>query len=236
MNSSEFRLNIISALNKQLSRKQIKSDLKALDDSLYVKVIAKLSTALSKRQIKSDLKQLNQLNVQVGADLKVNGTQKKKIQSQIKQLQTNIGDLQLGIGIKNSGLDIKRAVSKAGTSAQKQAGRIPIAFNIDVNKEKAINDILYIGKKYSKLFSNVSASQKYSNLLEAAYSISDPSQLKDVRTQIGAFTSELKASGLAAESTGSKWKKLIDRSKDLFSAASVVATVFSQVKQAMLKT
>lgn len=149
MSNSEFRLNIISALNKQLSRQQIKGDLKTLDNSLYVKVIAKLATVLSKRQIKQDLKQLNDLYVQVGADLKVNETQKKKIQSQIKQLQSNIGDLQLGIGIKNSGSDIKRAVSQARTSAQQQAGRNPIAFNIDINKEKAINDILYIGKKYS---------------------------------------------------------------------------------------
>lgn len=121
MGNSEFRLNIISALNKQLSRKQIKGDLKTFDNSLYVKVIAKLATALSKKQIKQDLKQLNQLNLQIGASLKVSSAQKKDIQKQIKKLQSELGNLQLGIGTKNSGSSTKRTTALKAVHAQTQA-------------------------------------------------------------------------------------------------------------------
>ena len=120
--------------------------------------------------------------------------------------------------------------------AQRYADKTSITLDIEVRKEKAVNDILYIGQKYSKLFSNISSSQKYENLLNSAYSISDKTQLQEVRTQISAFTSELKANGLAAESTGQKWKKLIDRAKELFSAASVIRTIFVQAKQAVSTT
>ena len=108
-----------------------------------------------------------------------------------------------------------------------------LTFNIEVKKEKAIADLEYMAKKYSKLFSNASASAKYNNILDAAYGITDAKQLSNVRAQIAAFTSELKANNLASQSLGDKWKRLIDRAKDLFSAASAVTLIFSQVKQAV---
>ena len=73
--------------------------------------------------------------------------------------------------------------------------------------------------------------QKYQNILTQAYSISDESQLRSVRTQIQAFTSELKANGLASKSLGDKWRSLIDRSKNLFSAATIVTTIYSQIRK-----
>lgn len=67
----EFLLDIIALLNQQLSKKKIKEQLKGMDNSMFVKVISKLSIGLSKRQLKKDLKQLNDLYLQVGADLKI---------------------------------------------------------------------------------------------------------------------------------------------------------------------
>lgn len=91
---NEFLLTIISTLNKKLSKRRLKSDLKALDDSMYVKVIAKLSTTLSKRQLKKDLKQLNDLYVKIGADLKVDKKLKSQLQSRIKELQKSIAEIE----------------------------------------------------------------------------------------------------------------------------------------------
>ena len=129
--------------------------------------------------------------------------------------------------------DIARSVTEARNKGQRVANRTSIDFNIEVKKEKAIADLEYMAKKYSKLFSNASASSKYNNILDAAYGITDAKQLANVRAQIAAFTSELKANNLASQSLGDKWKRLIDRAKDLFSAASAVTLIFSQVKQAV---
>lgn len=227
----EFLLDIIALLNQQLSKKKIKEQLKGMDNSMFVKVISKLSIGLSQRQLKKDLKQLNDLYLQVRADLKIDSALKKKLQGRIKSLQDSISDLQIGVHTKDS--DIARSVTEARNKGQRVASRTSIDFNIEVKKEKAIADLEYMAKKYSKLFSNASASSKYNNILDAAYGITDAKQLANVRAQIAAFTSELKANNLASQSLGDKWKRLIDRAKDLFSAASAVTLIFSQVKQAV---
>ena len=227
----EFLLDIIALLNQQLSKKKIKEQLKGMDNSMFVKVISKLSIGLSQRQLKKDLKQLNDLYLQVGADLKIDSALKKKLQGRIKTLQDSISNLQIGVHTKDS--DIARSVTEARNKGQRVANRTSIDFNIEVKKEKAIADLEYMAKKYSKLFSNASASAKYNNILDAAYGITDAKQLSNVRAQIAAFTSELKANNLASQSLGDKWKRLIDHAKDLFSAASAVTLIFSQVKQAV---
>lgn len=227
----EFLLDIISVLNEQVSKRKIKEQLKGMDNSMFIKVISKLSIGLSQRQLKKDLKQLNDLYLQVGADLKIDSTLKKKLQGRIKTLQDSISDLQIGVRAKDS--DIVKTVAEARNKGQRVASKSSIDFNIEVKREKAIADLEYMAKKYSKLFSNASASSKYNNILDAAYGITDAKQLSNVRAQTAAFTSELKANGLASQSLGDKWKRLIDRAKDLFSAASAVTLIISQVRQAV---
>lgn len=237
LSDNNFTLDIIATLNKQLSKAKLKNDLKAIDNSLSVKVIAKLATMLSKKQLRDSLKQLNNLYVQVGAKFKTDKSTKNKLLNEIEQLQKNLTELQLRVNVEK-GIS-QNAISSVITTAkmaQQYADKTSITLDVEVRKEKAINDILYIGQKYSKLFSNISASQKYENLLNSAYSISDKSQLQEVRAQISAFTSDLKAHGLAVQSVGDKWRKLTERAKDLFSAASIVRMVFSQTKQAVSTT
>lgn len=232
MEQNDFVIKLIAKLNQQMSKRQIKTDLKGLDNSMYLKVIAKLSTTLSKRQLKSDLKQLNDLYVKVGADLKIDRNLKRKLQNRIKELQRSISDIQISTRIRNTNNEI----DSVRRSMQARANRAPVGINIEIKKNKAIADIEYLGKRFSKLFSNVSAKQKYQNILTQAYSISDESQLRSVRTQIQAFTSELKANGLASKSLGDKWRSLIDRSKNLFSAATIVTTIYSQIRKAITTT
>lgn len=237
LNNNDFMLDIIAKLNKQLSNKQLKNDLKGIDNTLSVKVIAKLATALSKKQLGDSLKQLNNLYVQVGTKFKTDKDTRNKLLNEIAQLQKNLTELQLKVNVeKGASQNAINSVISTAKTAQRYADKTSIALDVEVRKEKAVNDIIFIGEKCSKLFSNLSASQKYENLLNSAYSISDKSQLQEVRARISAFTSELKASGLAAESTGRKWGKLIDRAKELFSAASVVRTIFVQAKQAVSTT
>jgi len=224
-------LNIIAALNKKLSKAQLKNDLKGIDSSLYVKVIAKLATSFSKKQLKRDLKELNDLYVKIGADLKIDKNVKSKLQKRINELQNSISEIELKTKLSKS--KINAEVVSARKAVQARANRTPISFDLEIKKSKAIADIEYVAKKYSKLFSNASASKKYNSLLSSAYSISDESQLRSVRTQLAAFTSELKANNLASQSLSDKWRKLVDRSRELFSAATIVTTIFSQIRQSV---
>ncbi len=229
--SNDFILNVLAALNKQMSKRQLKSDLKSMDNSLYVKVIAKLATVISKQQLKKDLKKLNDLYVQIGANVKVDKNTKIQLQNRIKELQKSLSELEI-----NMKLPKRKAYSEVDSvrrEIQAKANKAPVEFNVELKRSKAIADIEYLGKRFSKLFTNVAAKQKYENILMSAYSISDEAQLKSVRDQIAAFTSEIKANGLASQSLGDKWRGLIDRSKNLLSAASIVTAIFSQAKQAV---
>lgn len=231
MKNTNFTLDIIAALNKQLTKRQLKSDIKKLDNSLSVKILAKLTTALSKQQLKRDLKQLNDLYVQMGANVNVDKDTKNRLQKRIRELQNTISDIEVDLKVSKSNLSSK--VETARKTVQAEVKNAPLGFDIEVKRSKAIADIEYLGRKYSKLFTNVASNQKYENILMSAYSILDETQLKSVRNQIATFTSELKANGLAAQSLGDKWRNLLDRGKNLLSAASIVTTIFTQVKQAV---
>ncbi len=232
MGENDFIIQLVAKLNNQLTKKSINNDLKSLNNTMFVRVVAKLSKTISRRELNKQLKELNNLTVNVGTNVKVGKDTKEKIQKNIKMLQKSISDLE--IGLKTS--KINSDVQSVRNNVQKKINRTPVDLNLHIKKEKAISDIEYIAKRYSKLFSNTSASQKFENILNSAYSISDSKDLSKVRAQISAFTSELKSNGLAAQSTGDKWRKLLDRSKELFSAASVIRTIFMQVKQAVSTT
>lgn len=227
---NSFILDIIAKLNKQLSKRSINGDLKSLDNTMYVKVIAKLSKMLSSRELKRQFKELNNLRVEVGAELK-NGT-KEKLQKNIQDLQKSIADIE--IGLKASKLDAQ--MQSIRERVNKKFGKGAVGFDIEIRKEKVIADIEYLSKKYSKLFTSVSATQKYENILNAAYRISDAGDLGNVRAQLAVFNSELKNAGLAAQSTGDKWKRLIERSKELFSAATVIRMIYLQMQKAVSTT
>ena len=102
MNNNDFMLDIIAKLNKQLSNKQLKSDLKGIDNTLSVKVIAKLATALSKKQLGDSLKQLNNLYVQVGTKFKTDKDTRNKLLNEIAQLQKNLTELQLKVNVEKA--------------------------------------------------------------------------------------------------------------------------------------
>lgn len=227
-------MRIIAELNKVLSKKSINGTLRTLDNTMYVKVLAKLSMTLARKQLKSQLKELNDLYVKVGANVNIDKNAKAQLQKNIKILQQSISDLEIGLkASKYQQNKINAQIKNIRKRAEQEAQRTPISFNLELKKEKLISDIEYLGKRYSKLFSNISSTQKYEKLMGNAMNITDKWQLAEVKTELSAFTSELKANGLATQSTSDKWKTLVERSKDLFSAATLVRVVFSQIRQSV---
>lgn len=237
MSNNDFLMDIVASLNKQLSKRQIQSDLKSLDNSMYVKVIAKLSKTLTQKALKQQLKELNKLEVQVGTNVKFDKKERDKIQNNIKQLQKSMDDIEIGFKVSKTGKwnrDIDSAVQ--GIQKRVQSKPVSISLGLELKKQKLISDIEYLGKRYSKIFGNISASKKYETIMNNAYSVSDKNQLANVRAEVQAFTSELKAHGLAVQSTSDKYKGLVSRVKDLFSAAAIFRVIATQVKEAVSAT
>ena len=231
MNSNDFIMDIIAKLNRQLSRKSINGDLKTLDNTMYVKVIAQLSETLTKKALKQQMKKLTNLELQIGANVKADNGAKKKLQDNVKSLQKNLSDIEIGLQFSKS-----EKIDRNIDSLKKKIQEKPVSINLEFKKQKLVSDIEYLGKRYSKIFSNVAAGKKFENILNSAYSVSNQNQLANVRAEFQAFTSEIKAHGLAVQSTADKYKGLISKVKDLFSAATLLKVVFSQVKAAISET
>ncbi len=119
---------------------------------------------------------------------------------------------------------------------QRKVSSEPLEFSLQIRKDKLISDIEYTGKRFSKLFSSDSATKKYEAMMQRAFSISDKGQLLNARAELAAFTSEMKASGLVSKGIEDRWRDLMARAKDLFSAASIVRVAFTQVKEAVSTT
>lgn len=230
-------LDIIVKLNKLLSEKSIQNDLRTMDNKFYVKVLAKLTKTLATKELQNQLKQLNNLYVQVGANVKIGKDAKNKLEQNIKMLQSQISDLEIGLSAsKTQQAKLNSDIVGIRKRLQSKINSEPLEFKLEIKKQKLISDIEYLGKRYSKLFSNTSSSKKYENLMQNALLITGKGQLADTRTELAAFTSELKANGLASKSTADRWAGLFGRAKDLFSAASVVRILFTQMRQAISTT
>lgn len=67
---NENIVNIVTHLNKQLSRKYIERDLNSISNGLFIKIAAKLSKAATMQLLQNELQQLNNLYIQVSANLK----------------------------------------------------------------------------------------------------------------------------------------------------------------------
>ncbi len=194
-----------------------------------LKVIASLNKQLSKRQLKKDLKELNDLYVQIGANIRIDKHTKDRLHRQIKELQKAVQTIDITLNTAKA----DAAIASAQKAFQEKASKTPISLDIEVKRKQAAAEIELLGKKYSRLFTNLPAKQKYENLLSSAYSASDEAQLNAVRNQMTAFTAEIKANGLASRTLGDKWKDLIKKGRELLSAANIVHIVFSQVRQSV---
>ncbi len=232
-NNDSFMIELIATLNRALSKKSINNDLRKLDNTMHVKVLAKLSKALARRELNRELKELNNLYIQVG-NVKIGKDAKDRLQRNIMALQQQISDIEIGLKMsKAKQAELSSEISHMRDRLQEGINSRPLELRLQLRKEKLISDVEYLGKRWSKLFSNASASKRYEEIMQNALSISDERGLADTKAELAAFTSELKANGLASKSASDKWKSLIDRSKELFSAASAVRIIFSQIRSAI---
>lgn len=88
-------------------------------------------------------------------------------------------------------------MEQAAKSAQKQMNSNPIQMNVEIKRDKLINDIKILGQQNSKLFKDANASSKYDSLLNNAELATSSEGVNQLRLQLSAMRSEIKATGLS---------------------------------------
>ena len=181
---NNFTLKIIAGLDKALSKRMIKSDLKSFDGQFTVKVIANLNKILSQRALKQTLKELTNLNVNVNAKLNKSSSE-AQLRQQLKTLQAKIEDLD--IRLKANTEQLNATVRQAASNAQRVADQVPIEYKVSIKKDKLISDLSLLAKQNSKLFSNSAATQKYGKLLDDAYGATTGGDVQELTLRMAAF-------------------------------------------------
>lgn len=224
-----FTLKVLAGLDKALSKRMIKNDLKSIDNQFTVKVIARLNKALSQKALKQTLKELTNLNVNVNAKLN-KSVSEAQLRQQVKALQAKITDLDLRLKANTEQLNSN--VKQAASSAQRVADQAPIEYKVMIKKEKLVSDLALLAKQNSKLFTNAAATQKYGKLLDDAYGASTGTEIQELTLRMAAFKSELKAANLSGLTLSDTFKKTVGRAGELVSATSMIMTALSQARKA----
>ena len=197
-----------------------------MENNFFLRLIAALNKTKSVTRIKQDIKKLGDLFVPLIGKLQL-GRTRKMINDQLKGRTYNV-NLSPKINKKN----VQNATNQAVNTAKKVANTNKVPLNFEVKKEQLVNKLKIVAKEYNKLFSNQDLTKKYNSLLNSANIAKSTADLRKVRSELSAFKTELKATGYATMSWGSKFKESIKRYANFFSGASFVYTMINQLRQA----
>ena len=197
-----------------------------MENNFFLRLIAALNKTKSVTRIKQDIKKLGDLFVPLIGKLQL-GRTRKMINDQLKGRTYNV-NLSPKINKKN----VQNATNQAVNTAKKVANTNKVPLNFEVKKEQLINKLKIVAKEYNKLFSNQDLTKKYNSLLNSANIAKSTADLRKVRSELSAFKTELKATGYATMSWGSKFKESIKRYANFSSGASFVYTMINQSRQA----
>lgn len=195
-------------------------------NNFILQLVAGLSKSKSMEQIKSDAQKLGDIKTPLVGTLN-----RAKTKAQIKQdLALMNGTINLTGKVNQKG--VVTSVQQATQQAQKAASRNPIQVSMSVKKDKLINDIKVFGQQNTKLFKDANMSAKYNSLLDNAKLATSGKELQNLRLQLSAMRSEVKATNLSGLTLGDTFKKTFKRVTELFTGTAGVMALSHQLREA----
>ena len=196
------------------------------NNNFIINLIARLKKSESKKQVQTDAKNLGDIKTHLIGTLN-----KTKTRKQLKEdlaLLNGIVNLSAKVDKKN----IADSVQKATQQAQRKANEKPVEVKLSVKKDKLVNDIKILGQQNSRLFKDSGMSVKYNDLLDRAKLASSSAELKNLRAQLGAFRSELKATGNTGMKMTDRIKSGLSKIFPMFSGYTVIMRFAAHLKNA----
>lgn len=199
-----------------------------------IDLIASLDESASEAEILKAIKVLNsRLQANANAKIKLGiELDTKSVEQEIQRLQALLRARGIDITTNVNDRGIVSSVKNAMYQAKKVASQNIIPVNFDIKKEKLINDIKILGQQNSKLFSDTNMTAKYNSLLDSAKLATSSKELKNLRLQLSAMRSEIKATSLSGLSLGDTFKKTFKRATELFTSTGGVMLLTQQLRKA----
>lgn len=197
-----------------------------MEENFIIELIAFLKKGASKKQVQTDAKNLGDIKVPLVGTLN-----KTKTRTQLRQDTASLNETVNLTGKFNS-KGITASVQQATSQAQKQADVKPVQMSFTVKKEKLVNDIKLLAQQNSKLFKDTDMSVKYNTLLDSAHMARNTVELSALRTQLGAFRSELKITGNAGLTMTDALRSGLSKVLYLFGSHGIIMQFTAQLRKA----
>lgn len=196
------------------------------ENNFIFRAIATLKKAQTKKQVQSDAKNLGDIKVPLVGTLDKAKT-KAQLQQDLKSLNSEV-ELKGKVNKK----DIATSVQQATKQAQTVANKNTVQVNMNLKKDKLINDIKVFGQQNSKMFKDVNMAAKYNSLLDNAKLATSNKEIQNLRLQLSAMRSEIKATNLSGLTLGDTFKKTFKRATELFASTGGIMLLTRQIRQA----
>ena len=192
------------------------------DNEFKIELSGELDKAKTKAQVTTDAQNLGDIPVKLVGELDMSKTNAK--------IQQQMSGVTITPTVNTQG--VQTATKQALNNAQKVANNNKVSINFDTNKEQLVNQIKILGKQNDKLFNNKEMTDKYNKLLNSANIAKSSDELKNLRSELSAFKTELVATDNAGMKWTSKFKETVSSYSKFFSGASFVYTLSNQLREA----
>ena len=207
LSNNEYVLNLTALLEKQKSKSQINTDIKDLEKVLRkVRLVATLTKGTTKTQINQTIQQLEAQLRQVRLQAKVDNRQ---LNREINNALRNMSARDIQLNFNSNGERLNAQVRRIISQAREFADRNPIRVNIDLKREKLLNQLTTFINKNTKINESSYWLSEAERLRTVISSVTNRDELRNATDQLQVFTSGVRATGYATVSTTDKIKGML---------------------------
>ena len=224
--NNEFALNFLALLDEQKSKSQINANIKELEKSLRkIKLVATLAKGNAKSELNQVIKQLESQLKQIKLQAKIDSRQ---LNREISNALRNVSARDIQLNITSNGERVNAQVRRVVSQAREFIQRNPISMNIDLKKEKLLNQLTTFTNKHTKINESSYWFGEAERLRGVIGAVTNRDELRNATDQLQVFTSGVRATGYAAVSTTDRIKGMLGNIVKVGNYSTILSTSYFQ--------
>lgn len=230
--NNEFVLNLMAMLDKQKSKSQINTDIKDLEKVLRkVRLVATLTKGTTKTELNQTIKQLEAQLRQIKLQARIDSRQ---LNREINNALRNVSARDIRLNINGNGERLNAQLRRLLSQAREFADRNPIRVNIDLKKEKLLNQLTAFTNKNTKINESAYWLGEAERLRGVISSVTNRDELRNATDQLQVFTTGVRATGYATVSTTDKIKGMLGNVIKVGNYFGLAFTAVNKFKQSLV--
>lgn len=197
----------MALLDEQRSRVEINRNIKELQKTVNkIKLTATFAKGNTKSELNQIIKQIESQLRHVKLQAKIDNRQ---LNREINNALRNVSAQDIHLNFNSTGERLNVQVRRAVSQAREFVSRNPLSLNIDLKKEKLLNQLTAFTNKHTKINESSYWLGEAERLRTVISSVTNRDELRNATDQLQVFTSGVRATGYAAVSTTDRIKGML---------------------------